>query len=94
MSGVKLSEEIESAIRGFGRQALHAARLGLMHPASNEPMQWQCDLPIDMKALLATLREDARLAVHEAEQNEDGEWWEPNQPYEYDEEDDEDWENE
>ncbi len=94
MSGVKLSEEIESAIRGFGRQALHAARLGLMHPASNEPMQWQCDLPIHMKALLATLREDARLAVHEAEQNEDGEWWEPNQPYEYDEEDDEDWENE
>jgi hypothetical protein len=65
-----------------------------MHPATNESMQWQCDLPMDMKALLATLREDARLAVHQAEQSQDSEWWEPNQPYEYDEDDDEDWENE
>lgn len=94
MPGVRISEEIASAIRIFGRQALHAARLGLMHPVTNEPMQWHCDLPDDMKSLLAVLREDARLAVQHSEKNLDTQWWGSDQPYQLDEMDDEDWADE
>ena len=92
--GVKLHDDIASVIHGFGRQALHAERLGLIHPESGVAMQWQCELPADMKALLAALREDARQEVTQAEEAQDGVWWQPNEPYEYDEEDNEDWEEE
>jgi 23S rRNA pseudouridine1911/1915/1917 synthase len=37
----------------FGRQALHAFRLGLVHPVSREECAWQAPLPQDMTALLA-----------------------------------------
>ena len=40
----------------FDRQALHAARLGLIHPATRQPMSWECRLPDDMAVLLETLR--------------------------------------
>lgn len=36
----------------FPRQALHAWQLGLIHPATNQPMQWQQGLPDDMQQLL------------------------------------------
>jgi 23S rRNA pseudouridine1911/1915/1917 synthase len=39
----------------FGRQALHATRLALIHPASGKPMSWQSPLPADMRELLAAL---------------------------------------
>ncbi len=40
----------------FGRQALHAARLGLVHPVTREAMSWTSPLPDDFGALLASLR--------------------------------------
>ncbi len=40
----------------FGRPALHATKLGVPHPKTQEMMRWQADLPDDMQALLATLR--------------------------------------
>ncbi|KVP38277.1 RluA family pseudouridine synthase [Burkholderia ubonensis] len=40
---------------GFARQALHAWRLGLVHPVSGKTMQWRCPLPDDMNALVAAL---------------------------------------
>lgn len=40
----------------FPRQALHAFRLGLVHPATGRPMEWEIPLPQDMLALLDTLR--------------------------------------
>ena len=40
----------------FPRQALHAHRLGLTHPATGQPMQWQSALPEDMNELIALLR--------------------------------------
>jgi 23S rRNA pseudouridine1911/1915/1917 synthase len=43
----------------FPRQALHAERLGLIHPLTHEFMQWECALPEDFATLLATLREQA-----------------------------------
>lgn len=42
-------------LQGFARQALHAFRLGLLHPASGERMQWEVPLPGDMAALLCAL---------------------------------------
>ena len=47
-------------LSGFRRQALHATRLGLTHPISNEEMRWQADVPEDMAQLIAVLRVDAR----------------------------------
>lgn len=40
----------------FHRQALHAARLGLIHPVTGEAMHWEALLPEDMKELLEKLR--------------------------------------
>jgi 23S rRNA pseudouridine1911/1915/1917 synthase len=40
----------------FTRQALHAWRLGLMHPASGDAMRWESPLPEDFAQLLAMLR--------------------------------------
>ncbi|MCD6707914.1 MAG: 23S rRNA pseudouridine(1911/1915/1917) synthase RluD [Thiobacillus sp.] len=42
----------------FPRQALHAERLGLIHPVTQEFMQWECPLPPDFTSLLHALRED------------------------------------
>jgi 23S rRNA pseudouridine1911/1915/1917 synthase len=47
------------ALRTFRRQALHAARLSLVHPGTGTAMSWTSPLPADMQALLATLRADA-----------------------------------
>jgi 23S rRNA pseudouridine1911/1915/1917 synthase len=40
---------------GFARQALHAWRLGLIHPQTGCTMQWRADVPEDMEALSAAL---------------------------------------
>jgi 23S rRNA pseudouridine1911/1915/1917 synthase len=40
----------------FGRQALHAARLALVHPMTAEACRWESPLPEDFEALLAALR--------------------------------------
>lgn len=54
--------ELDAVLRSFKRQALHAARLGISHPDSGEPMAWEAPLPEDMQALLAACRHDAREA--------------------------------
>ncbi len=38
------------------RLMLHAAELGFVHPATNEPVSWTSPLPDDMQAVLASLR--------------------------------------
>jgi len=40
----------------FPRQALHATRLGLVHPLTGLKMQWEVPLPEDMRDLLDSLR--------------------------------------
>lgn len=52
------SNELREALQGFGRQALHAVRLGLVHPESGEWLSWERPVPADMTALLKVLRED------------------------------------
>ncbi|MDR0251010.1 MAG: 23S rRNA pseudouridine(1911/1915/1917) synthase RluD [Burkholderiales bacterium] len=51
-----ISETVAAALRTFPRQALHASRLGLMHPVSRKPMQWESPLPEDFSALLSEIR--------------------------------------
>lgn len=46
------------AIKAFGRQALHAERLGLIHPTTGESMSWEVPLPDDMVQLIAAITED------------------------------------
>jgi len=52
------SELLEKQLRAFKRQALHAAKLGLVHPVTNEYMEWEQVLPEDMQLLLDALAEN------------------------------------
>ena len=52
------SEALLDTLKKFKRQALHAARLGLVHPISGEELSWQAELPQDMQHLLAALKDD------------------------------------
>jgi 23S rRNA pseudouridine1911/1915/1917 synthase len=48
-------DTIES-VRAFPRQALHAQRLGLVHPVTGQPMRWESPVPADIESLIAALR--------------------------------------
>ena len=50
---------LAEALGAFHRQALHAARLALVHPVTGRSMEWQAPLPADMQGLLAALEQDA-----------------------------------
>jgi 23S rRNA pseudouridine1911/1915/1917 synthase len=54
----------------FPRQALHARRLGLLHPVTGASMQWESGLPEDMLALIAAVRGRARAEVEDGEERE------------------------
>jgi 23S rRNA pseudouridine1911/1915/1917 synthase len=43
----------------FPRQALHAAKLALVHPSTGSTMQWEAPLPADLADLIAKLRHGA-----------------------------------
>jgi 23S rRNA pseudouridine1911/1915/1917 synthase len=43
--------------KAFHRQALHATRLGLIHPVSGQRMEWQVPMPGDMVELIERLRQ-------------------------------------
>ena len=50
------SEELRVFLRNFKRQALHAARLELIHPITKELISWETKAPGDIVNLLETLR--------------------------------------
>ena len=54
------SPTLIAALQGFKRQALHAARLGLVHPVSGKNVEWEAPMPDDMRALLKVLEKDAK----------------------------------
>ena len=43
----------------FGRQALHAEKLGLVHPRTRRERGWRADPPADMQELIESLRREA-----------------------------------
>ncbi len=49
---------LAQSLRGLKRQALHAARLELVHPASHRCLSWESPLPEDMSRLLEDLAVD------------------------------------
>jgi 23S rRNA pseudouridine1911/1915/1917 synthase len=55
------SAELERQLRAFRRQALHAVRLGLQHPLTDDYCAWEAPLPDDMSQLLEALRVHERL---------------------------------
>jgi 23S rRNA pseudouridine1911/1915/1917 synthase len=46
---------LAARLAGFPRQALHARRLELVHPATGETLAWESPVPDDFAALLARL---------------------------------------
>jgi 23S rRNA pseudouridine1911/1915/1917 synthase len=85
---------------GFNRQALHAWRLGLIHPATGREISWRADVPEDIEALAAELglgRDEATdLDPEDADfiDEDDGGvqvrgGWDESQPIEYDDDDEE-----
>lgn len=85
-----MTQTLRDEVSQFNRQALHAIKLGLNHPATNEFVEWQIELADDMKALLEAMR-------HEDPRDEDEEEFEFSmEPYLSDEdyEDDEDYDDE
>jgi 23S rRNA pseudouridine1911/1915/1917 synthase len=60
-------DELKEMLRGFNRQALHARKLGLMHPETGKHMEWKAPLPEDMKQLIAVLEQDITQDIAEDE---------------------------
>ena len=56
-----MTQTLRDAVAGFNRQALHAVKLGLIHPKTNAFMEWQIELADDMKALLEAMRHEDPL---------------------------------
>lgn len=54
--GSGMPEPLRAVIGGFGRQALHARRLELMHPVGGHPLCFESPWPADFAALVEALR--------------------------------------
>ncbi|MBV1882902.1 MAG: 23S rRNA pseudouridine(1911/1915/1917) synthase RluD [Pseudomonadales bacterium] len=52
--------ELIDELRAFRRQALHAKKLGLQHPRTDEYCEWEVPLPADMLHLLDVLSDDLK----------------------------------
>jgi 23S rRNA pseudouridine1911/1915/1917 synthase len=55
-SARKLNAAAQAALAALGRQALHAAELAFVHPASGKRLAFESPLPPDMAALVTALR--------------------------------------
>ena len=53
-----IASQLESELRKFNRQALHAKKLGLNHPESDDWMEWQAPTPDDFCQMLVALEVD------------------------------------
>ncbi len=52
------SPALIECLKTFKRQALHAWKLGFMHPRTAQYMEWEAPLPADMQTLISILAED------------------------------------
>lgn len=64
---------LQEALQLFGRQALHAAKLALVHPASGKSMLWKAPLPEDFNLLLDVMRADM-AGVSLTDEDGDDDW--------------------
>jgi 23S rRNA pseudouridine1911/1915/1917 synthase len=56
------SPALAELLRGFSRQALHAAKLAFPHPRDGRRIEVESRLPADMRALIAALKRDLKAA--------------------------------
>lgn len=83
-----MTQTLRDAVSKFNRQALHAIKLGLIHPATNEFVEWQIELADDMKELLEAMRhEDIKDDAEEVFEF-STEPYLADEDYEYDDDDD------
>jgi 23S rRNA pseudouridine1911/1915/1917 synthase len=47
---------LREVAKTLGRQALHAHVLGLVHPKTDQYLEWSAPMPADMQAAIAALR--------------------------------------
>ena len=52
--------DLRSRVKTLGRQMLHAATLGIIHPITGRYMEFESDMPRDMKELIEILDEKER----------------------------------
>lgn len=50
-----LPDVTRNALLKFNRQALHAQKIGFIHPTTGKAMQFECEVPDDIKLLIKTL---------------------------------------
>jgi 23S rRNA pseudouridine1911/1915/1917 synthase len=55
--------EFAEMLRGFRRQALHAAKLSFPHPRDGRMIEVESKLPADIRALIAALKRDRDAAA-------------------------------
>lgn len=53
-----LSPELINYLRQFKRQALHAYKLGLIHPTTQQYMEWECPVASDIEKLINLLQKN------------------------------------
>lgn len=56
----KYRQFVDNAFKMLPRQALHAKTLGFLHPATNQPMEFNSELPEDMAQCIRKWREYAK----------------------------------
>ena len=54
------SPELTNVLKNFQRQALHARKLGLIHPSTGEAMMFEAAWPDDFAQLITALKEEGR----------------------------------
>ncbi|MFB2538490.1 MULTISPECIES: 23S rRNA pseudouridine(1911/1915/1917) synthase RluD [unclassified Acinetobacter] len=57
----KASETLRQTLQNFKRQALHARKLGLIHPRTGQEMNFEVPMPEDMQQLIAVLAQEQKL---------------------------------
>lgn len=68
-----MAPEFVEQLRAFKRQALHAGKLGFIHPESGKPVSFTAPMPEDMALLIDLLRDEQDVYLQE-QQDEDA--WE------------------
>ena len=53
----QLSRDILAGLRGFERQALHAAHLGFVHPITKQELAFDSPMPEDMQRLVTEIEQ-------------------------------------
>ncbi|MDH3468389.1 MAG: pseudouridine synthase, partial [Gammaproteobacteria bacterium] len=59
----RAGHRLRAALRGLGRQALHAAELRFVHPVTKQAMTWKQLPPPDLQGLIDALADDAAAEI-------------------------------